>query len=84
MTTMPRILSRAQSRRGFFIFLVLLYLCGTGAHLRRFLEKIFPYDTPTDDTLAFLTPNPFVRCSSVHACPTPALSPVPHARTESR
>jgi outer membrane porin, OprD family len=33
MTTMPRIPSHAQSRHGLFIVLVLLYLCGTGAHL---------------------------------------------------
>ena len=33
MTTMPRASSHAQSRRGLFIFLVLLYLCGTGGHL---------------------------------------------------
>ena len=52
--------------------------------LRRFLEKIFPSGTPTDYTLAFLTSNPFVRCSGVYACPKPAGSPVPYARTESR
>jgi hypothetical protein len=33
MTTMPRIASHAPSRCGLFIVLVLLYLCGTGAHL---------------------------------------------------
>jgi outer membrane porin, OprD family len=33
MTTMPRASSHAQSRGGFFIFLVLFALCGTGEHL---------------------------------------------------
>ena len=33
MTTRPRIPSHAHSRRGVFIVLVLLYLCGTGAYL---------------------------------------------------
>jgi hypothetical protein len=33
MTTMPRASSHTQSRRGLFIFLVLLSLFGTGAHL---------------------------------------------------
>ena len=33
MTTMPRASSHAQSRGGFFIFLVLFSLCGTGEHL---------------------------------------------------
>lgn len=60
-----------------------------GAHtapldLGDFLKRYYHNDTPTDYTFAFLTPNPFVRCSGVHACPTPAISPVPHARTESR
>jgi hypothetical protein len=53
-------------------------------YLRRFLEKILPYGTRPDYTLACLTSNPFVRCSSVYTCPTPALASVPHARTESR
>ena len=33
MTTMPRASFHAHSRRGLFIFLALLYLFGTGAHL---------------------------------------------------
>jgi hypothetical protein len=52
--------------------------------LRRFLEKIFPYGTRPDYTFAFLTSNPFVRYSGVRACSTPAMSSVPHARTENR
>src|SRR5262249_132329 len=52
--------------------------------LRRFLKKILPYGTRPDYTLAFLTSNPFVRCSGVHTCPTPAIASVPLARTESR
>lgn len=52
--------------------------------LRRFLEKILPYGTRPDYTFAFLTSNPFVRYSGVRACSTPAMSSVPHARTENR
>lgn len=51
---------------------------------RRFLEKILPYGTRPDYTFAFLTSNPFVRYSGVRACSTPAMSSVPHARTENR
>jgi Domain of unknown function (DUF4277) len=61
-----------------------LFAANLNKVFRRFLEKILPYGTRPDYTLAFLTSNPFVRCSGVHTCPTPAIASVPLARTESR
>jgi len=59
-------------------------MCRRHGQIRRFLEKILPYGTCSYYTLAFLTSNPFGRCSGAHVCPTPAIATVSHARTASR
>jgi len=68
MTTMPRPSSPAPSRRGLFIILVLLYLCGTGAHLSWGQESVlgrgpepasvFELNSPLDVPFLPLAPIP--------------------------
>src|SRR5215212_11837573 len=56
MTTMPRISSHAQSRRGCFIFLMLLYLCGTGAHLSWGQESVLDRGPAPDSVFELNSP----------------------------
>ena len=56
MTTMHRASSHAQSRRGFFIFLVLLSLFGTGAHLSWGQESVLDRGPSPDSVLELNSP----------------------------
>jgi outer membrane porin, OprD family len=56
MTTMPRIPSHAQSRHGLFIVLVLLYLCGTGAHLSWGQESVLDRGPSPDSVFELNSP----------------------------
>jgi hypothetical protein len=56
MTTMPRTSSPAQSRGGFFILLVLLTLCGTGAHLSWGQESVLDRGPAPDSVFELNSP----------------------------
>src|SRR5215813_9403215 len=56
MTTMHGVSSHAQSRRGFFIFLVLLYLCGTGEHLSWGQESVLDRGPAPESVLELNSP----------------------------
>jgi hypothetical protein len=56
MTTMPRASSHAQSRRGLCIVLVLLYLCGTGAHLSWGQESVLDRGPSPDSVFELNSP----------------------------
>lgn len=53
---MPRIPSHAQSRHGLFIVLVLLYLCGTGAHLSWGQESVLDRGPSPDSVFELNSP----------------------------
>jgi hypothetical protein len=75
MPTMPRISSHAQSRRGLCIFLALLSLCGTWAHLSWGQESVLDRGPAPDSVRALNSPLdiPFL-----------PLAPVPWALTTLR
>jgi hypothetical protein len=56
MTTMPRASSHAQSRGGLCIVLVLLYLCGTGAHLSWGQESVLDRGPSPDSVFELHSP----------------------------
>ena len=56
MTISHRDLSHKQSRRGLFIFLVLLYLCGTGVHLSWGQESVLDRGPTPESVLELNSP----------------------------
>jgi hypothetical protein len=53
---MPRASSHAQSRRGLCIVLVLVYLCGTGAHLSWGQESVLDRGPVPESVLELHSP----------------------------
>src|SRR5215471_9776923 len=56
MSTMPKALLHAHSRCGLCIFLVLLYLCGTGAHLSWGQESVLDRGPAPESVLELNSP----------------------------
>src|SRR5262247_2367017 len=56
MSTMPKALLHAHSRRGLCIVLVLLYLCGTGVHLSWGQESVLDRGPAPDSVFELNSP----------------------------